>query len=133
MIDEVRATQKPVLPLEDRLFFALAFLPMEIMIGSRCLFPVDPKTLKPWWQNLTPPDGPYPELVLAQRENFYILIRHWSGNWIAVVGEGQYSSPPDNSVPPLCRGSLMDEVLPVAERYIRERDPSFKPGSPPLI
>jgi hypothetical protein len=34
----------------------------------------DPKTLQPWWQNLTPPGPPYPELVLAQRESFYVLV-----------------------------------------------------------
>ena len=86
----------------------------------------DPKTLQPWWQNLTPPGPPYPELVLAQRESFYVLIKHWPGNWIAVVGEGKYSSPPDDSVPPLFTGSSQTEVLLPAERYVRQRDPSFK-------
>jgi hypothetical protein len=96
------------------------------MIASCMASSLDPKTLKHWWQNLTPSNDPYPELVLAQRENFYVLIRHWPGNWIVVVGEGKYSSPPDDSVPPLCTGSSHTEVLRSAERYIRERDPSFK-------
>jgi hypothetical protein len=51
-------------------------------------FSFDPKTLKPWWEALTPWTADL-ELILAQRENFYVLIRHWPGNWIAVVGEGK--------------------------------------------
>jgi hypothetical protein len=103
----------------------LAFGFLEVIIASCMASSLDPKTMKPWWQNLTPP-GAYPELILAQRENFYVLITHRPGNWIAVVGEGKYSSPPDDSVPPLFMGSSHTEVLRPAERYIRERDPSFK-------
>jgi hypothetical protein len=104
---------------------------MEIMITSSMASSIDPKTLKRWWQTLTPLDGPYPELVLAQRENFYVLIRHWPGNWVALVGEGKYSPIPENySGPFLCTGELMDYVFSVAERYVRQRDPSFKADWP---
>jgi hypothetical protein len=101
---------------------------MEIMIASRMASSLDPKTLKPWWQELTPSDGPYPDLILAQRENFYVLIAHRPGSWVVLVGEGKYSSPPD--VPPLYTGFEHNQTVRAAERYIRQRDPSFKADWP---
>jgi len=72
------------------------------------------------------------ELVLAQREDFYVLLVHRPGYWAAFVGEGQYSSKPVG-VPPYWQGTLEDPVIVAAEKYIRERDPSFQPGFPPRL
>jgi hypothetical protein len=89
----------------------------------------DPKTLEPWWKTLGSPEEE-PELILAQRKNFYVLVGHRPGLWIAISREGEYASPPRDWEPVLCKGSILDEVFPVAEKYIRERDPSFKADWP---
>jgi hypothetical protein len=88
-------------------------------------FSFDPKTLKPWWKTLTPPEE-VSDLILAQRKDFYVLVGHRPGLWIAIAREGKYASPPKDWEPILSKGSLSDDVFPVAEQYIRERDPSFK-------
>jgi hypothetical protein len=81
-----------------------------------------------WWKTLTAPEE-VPELILAQRKDFYVLVGHIPGVWIAIAREGKYTAPPKapkDWEPILYKGSLLDEVIPVAEKYIRERDPSFK-------
>ena len=60
------------------------------MIGSFMASSLDPKTLKHWWETLTPPPGADLQLILAQREHFYVLIGHRPGQWVTLVGEGQY-------------------------------------------
>jgi hypothetical protein len=90
-------------------------------------FSFDPKTLEPWWKPLTPSEE-IRELILAQRKDFYVLVGHIPGFWVAIAREGKYVSPPKDWEPILYKGSLHDEVIPVAEKYIRERDPSFMAG-----
>jgi hypothetical protein len=84
----------------------------------------DPRTGRPWWDRLTR-DGEYPELILAQRKDFYVLLVHQPGLWAGFVGEGLYSSSPTEAEP-RWEGELVDYVRRDAEKCIRERDPSFK-------
>jgi hypothetical protein len=87
----------------------------------------DPKTTHPWWQTMTP-KGVYPELRLAQREEFYVLLVDDGVRWAAFVGEGEYSTLVEGE--PRWRGETMEHVYRDAENYIRDRDPAFKQGWP---
>jgi hypothetical protein len=69
-------------------------------------------------------------LLLAQRKDFWVLMTHSPGLWAGFIGEGQYSSPPIGQEPQW-QGEMMDYVFSDAEKYIRERDPSFKEDWPP--
>jgi hypothetical protein len=89
----------------------------------------DPHTLKPWWVTLDSPDGVL-ELHLAQRKGFYVLLTHHPGQWVAIVGEGGYSGNLPASPNILAQGELMDFAFKPAERYIRQRDPSYKADWP---
>src|SRR5260370_16774791 len=91
--------------------------------------PFDPKTGNRWCHRLSR-EGGYPELLLAQRKDFWVLMTHSKGLRSGFIGEGQYSSPPIGQEPQW-QGEMMDYVFNDAEKYIRERDPAFKEDCPP--